>query len=232
MLSAPVPKNDEDRLTALRRYKVLDSDPERSFDDLTFLASFICQTPIALVSLVDKERQWFKSRIGFEAQETPRNMSFCGHAILKPKLLIVPDTFQDIRFVDNPLVIEPPHIRFYAGAPLYTEDGFALGTLCVMDRLPRNLSTGQEQALEALARQASAIIEFRRTLMELNDALGTIKLLGGILPICASCKRIRDEQDEWTVLEGYIQQHSEAKFSHSICPECAQRLYPDYYVKE
>ena len=227
MQVAPLPNNEVDRLAALRRYQILDTDPEKSFDDLTTLASFICQTPIALISLVDKERQWFKSRIGVEAIETSRDLAFCAHAILKPETLIVPDTYRDLRFVDNPLVLETPHIRFYAGAPLYTSDGFALGTLCVLDRTPRSLSKEQQLALEALARQASALIESRRTLMQLNEALSTIKLLGGLLPICASCKRIRDENGTWTVLERYIHQHSEATFTHGICPECAHRLYPD-----
>jgi GAF domain-containing protein len=231
MKAAPYPANETSRLAALRRYRILDTDPEKSFDDLTYVASFICQTPIALVSFVDKDRQWFKSRIGLEPQETSREVSFCAHAILKPETLIVPDTFEDSRFADNPLVREDPNIRFYAGAPLFTADSLPLGTLCVIDRIPRTLSEEQQRALEALSRQASALIEMRRTLMELNEALGTLKMLGGILPICASCKKIRDEQGKWHILEAYIQNHSEAQFSHGVCPECAQRLYPDHYKR-
>jgi len=231
MKAAPLPANETNRLAALRRYRILDTDPEKSFDDLTYVASFICQTPIALVSFVDKDRQWFKSRIGLDAKETSREVSFCGHAILKPETLIVPDTFEDSRFADNPLVRQDPNIRFYAGAPLITADGLLLGTLCVIDRIPRTLSEEQQLALEALSRQASALIEMRRTLMDLNEALATLKMLGGILPICASCKKIRDEQGEWKILEAYIQDHSEAQFTHGVCPDCAQRLYPDHYTR-
>jgi len=228
MKSAPFPVNEINRLAALRRYRILDTESEKSFDDLTYVASFICQTPIALVSFVDKDRQWFKSRIGLDMSETSREVSFCGHAILRPETMIVPDTFEDSRFADNPLVREDPHIRFYAGAPLVTVDSLPLGTLCVIDRVPRTLTKEQQLALEALSRQASALIEMRGTLMDLNEALGTLKMLGGLLPICASCKKIRDEQGRWHILEAYIQDHSDAQFSHGVCPECAQRLYPDH----
>jgi GAF domain-containing protein len=232
MVPAPLPGNEVERLAALRRLQILDTGPEKIFDDLTLLASYISQTPIALISLVDKERQWFKSRIGLDVEETSRDASFCAHAILNPELLIVPDTLQDARFFHNPLVLEAPNIRFYAGAPLQTAEGFSMGTLCVIDRSPRNLSEGQKRALEALARQASELIEFRRTLIELKEALGTIKLLGGLLPICAWCKKIRDENGTWTLIEEYIQQHSEADFSHGICPECTKRVHPNYTSKK
>ncbi len=231
MKSAPSPVNEINRLAALRRYRILDTESEKSFDDLTYVASFICQTPIALVSFVDKDRQWFKSRIGLDMSETSREVSFCGHAILRPETMIVPDTFEDSRFADNPLVREDPHIRFYAGAPLVTVDSLPLGTLCVIDRVPRTLTKEQQLALEALSRQASALIEMRGTLMDLNEALGTLKMLGGLLPICASCKKIRDEQGRWHILEAYIQDHSDAQFSHGVCPECAQRLYPDHFKR-
>jgi GAF domain-containing protein len=232
MKSAPVPENEKDRLAALRRYNLLDSDPEKSFDDLTMIASYICQTPIALVSLVDENRQWFKSKRGLDAPETSREVSFCAHAMLKQEVMVVPDTLNDDRFHDNPLVTHDPHIRFYAGAPLFTADGYALGTICVIDRQPHELSEEQRGALEALSRQASSLIEYRRNLAELNEALGTIKLLSGMLPICAGCKKIRDEEGAWVGIEGYISKHSEAEFTHGICPDCAQRLYPDYFPKK
>ena len=155
------------RLEALRRLKILDTLPEQSYEDIAFLASHICRTPIALVSLIDGERQWFKAKVGMEASETPRSWSFCDHAIRDPDhLMLVPDAKNDARFSSNPLVTSSPHIRFYAGAPLTTSDGQALGTLCVIDILPRDLSESQQQALSALARQVMAQLELRQTLRE------------------------------------------------------------------
>ncbi len=160
---------DEDaRLRALRSYEVLDSAPEEAFDGLTRLAAEICGTPIALVSLVDADRQWFKSRLGLEQGETPRDVSFCAHAIAQPGTLVVGDARQDPRFADNPLVTAEPRIRFYAGAPLRSPDGHALGTLCVLDTRPRELSAEQLEALALLARQAQLLLELRRRMAELR----------------------------------------------------------------
>lgn len=159
------------RLEALARYRVLDTPPERAFDDLALLASRICETPIALVSLVDETRQWFKARVGLEARETARSMAFCAHAIRGSELFVVPDAAQDPRFSDNPLVTGPPHIRFYAGSPLVTPDGWALGTICAIDRVPRSLSPEHREALQALARQVVAQLELRSRFSELQAAL-------------------------------------------------------------
>ena len=159
------------RLAALRSYRILDTDSEQSFDDLTLLASQICGTPIAAISLIDDHRQWFKSRVGLEMAESPRDTAFCVHAIADGSMLVVPDALQDARFRDNPLVTGEPHVRFYAGAPLVTPEGYALGTLCVVDRVPRTLSVDERQALDALRRQVEAQLELRRTLMELTRAL-------------------------------------------------------------
>jgi signal transduction histidine kinase len=165
-IAAPKPLNEAQRLETLRGYKILDSRREDAFDDLTRIASQICATPMAIVSLVDEDRQWFKSEVGLGATETPRDLAFCAHAILQDKVFEVPDAHQDIRFQDNALVTGAPYLRFYAGAPLQTPDGHALGTLCVLDRVPRNLSDEQKAALEALARQAMGQMELRRALEE------------------------------------------------------------------
>ena len=169
-MRAPVPKNEAKRLKVLWQYDVLDTVPEEIFDDLTDLAAHICEAPIALISLVDEDRQWFKSTLGVTLRETSRDISFCAHAILNNDLLIVPDATQDERFKNNPLVTSDPKIRFYAGAPLLTPDGYALGTLCVMDNVPRTLRSEQQQALLVLARHVMTQLELRRHARELAAA--------------------------------------------------------------
>ena len=159
------------RIAALNRYAILDTEPEQSFDELVILAAHICKTPIAMLSLVDEHRQWFKSKVGVQVSETPREVSICSHAIQQDDLFIIPDTLRDPRFRENALVAGEPHIRFYAGAPLVNEDGFALGTLCVVDREPRELDEDQKSALLALRRLALAQIELRLNLRLLKDAL-------------------------------------------------------------
>jgi GAF domain-containing protein len=170
-MDAAAPSQEAARVAALDRYAILDTEPEQSFDDLVVLASYICKTPIAMLSLVDDRRQWFKSKVGVEIRETPKEISFCGHAIQQEDLFIVPDTLKDPRFKENPMVVGEPHIRFYTGAPIINEEGFALGTLCVIDRQPRELDSEQKEALWALSRLALGQMELRQNLQLLKQAL-------------------------------------------------------------
>jgi signal transduction histidine kinase/CheY-like chemotaxis protein len=160
---------EELRIDTLKNFQILDTMPEQEFDDLTLLASQICEVPIALISFIDEDRQWFKSRVGLSATETPRDYAFCAHAIKGDDLFIVPDAAQDTRFSSNPLVTKDPHIRFYAGTPLITSEGYKLGTLCVIDRQPRELSEDQKRALNALGRSVINLLEARRKVIELNN---------------------------------------------------------------
>jgi anti-sigma regulatory factor (Ser/Thr protein kinase) len=197
------------RLAALRSYRILDTEPERAFDDLTLLASQICGTPIAAISLIDDRRQWFKSRLGLSISEAARSIAFCAHAIEQSSTMVVPDALDDARFRENPLVTGEPHVRFYAGAPLVTPEGHALGALCVVDRVPRTLTADQMQALDALRRQTVAQLELRRNLIELKralaardiaeeaqdqlirelrDAVGQVNKLSALIPLTSTCE--------------------------------------------
>ncbi|MGB5267671.1 MAG: GAF domain-containing protein, partial [Polyangiales bacterium] len=169
-MKAPrIPENEAERLRALESYRVMDTPPESSFDDLTTLVARILDGPIALVSLVDADRQWFKSRYGLDAPETPRDISFCGHVVAEQELLVVPDAFEDSRFHDNPLVTGDPRVRFYAGVPLMTPDGHILGTLCAIDHEARQVSANQLDTLSILGRQVADQLELRRQLLLTKD---------------------------------------------------------------
>jgi signal transduction histidine kinase len=170
MLSARIPNNESERQANLDLYEILDTFPEEAFDAITSIAAHICGTPIALISLIDKDRQWFKSHHGLTVSETPRDFAFCAHAILDPdQLFVVEDAQLDNRFFDNPLSTGDPNVIFYAGAPLVSSEGFPLGTLCVIDNKPHTLNTEQRKALADLSSQVIAQMELRRNLKELKS---------------------------------------------------------------
>jgi len=242
-MKAPIPANETLRLRSLQEYRILDTDPEDAYDDLVKLAAYICGTPISTVTLVDAERQWFKARVGFTHNGDPRDQSICAHAIMDDELFIVPDTTLDPRFRDFAAVLHGPKIRFYAGAQLRDRDGFNIGTLCVIDNQARELTSEQKDALTILSRQVMAQMELKRNLHdlkmslierdiveeaksqlieELERALEQVNTLTGLLPICAWCKKVRDDNGYWDEVENYVAEHSTATFSHGICPECSR----------
>lgn len=169
MQSANLLPDEAQRLSSLYSFDVLDTEREDIFDEIVELAANICDAPIALVSLIDQSRQWFKASVGLAISETARSVSFCAHAILQPGLFTVPDARLDARFVDNPLVTGPPHIRFYAGAPLFTEEGHGIGTLCVIDQLPRELTPQQQKALMVLRTHVLKLLDLRRKTHQLSE---------------------------------------------------------------
>lgn len=174
MPAPPRPPDEEKRLESVRQYDILDSDPEPIFDDLTKIAAHLLDVPIALVTIVDEQRQWFKSRVGLEVAETPRDQAFCGYVILDDQVMEVHDAQLDPRFTDNPLVTDGPHIRFYAGAPLITPEGDRLGTLCVIDRKARTLTEAQRVTLQSLARVVTDALVLRRRLREKGEFLNAV----------------------------------------------------------
>ncbi len=228
-MKAPLPPNEVERLNALRDYHLLDTEPEQDYDDLVRLAARICGTAIATVALIDRDRQWFKAAVGTTTRETPRDVAFCAHTILKPdEMLVVPDATRDVRFSSNPLVTGAPRIRFYAGVPLRAATGEALGSVCVIDSAPKILTADQLDSLAVIARQVNRLMDLRLASAKLARALAEVKVLEGLLPTCCHCKAIRDEQGRWQPMELYVMERTRSKFSHGICPDCARRLYPDY----
>lgn len=221
------PENEADRLRALSEYKILGTKPEESYDDITTIASQTCNTPIALLSLVDTDRQWFKSRVGINAEETPRDWSFCAHAIHSSEPLVVTDALNDKRFADNPLVRDDPKIRFYAGFPLQTDADHRIGTLCVIDRQPRPLSEQQMIVMKALARQAVAFLELRKRSIRLIEAFCSLDKAGGLISTCAYCRMAKDSQGHWQHLDRYLSRHSNLNFSHGICDSCIEEHFPE-----
>jgi GAF domain-containing protein len=245
-MNYPMPENETERLNTLRGYGILDTHPEERFDDLTRLATQICETRSSVISLVDEHRQWFKSRINFKASQTPREEAICAHAIMTPDVFVVPDTAQDPRFASNPQVLGEPHIRFYAGAPLAAPNGHRLGALCVIDLVPRRLSTEQLDCLRMLSRQVMAQVVLGKNLQELRIALqekdnlerDMARLMSdfhetrermnaaqGLVPICYACKKVGNKHGHWEHVESYIAKMAGVNATSSICPECLRNRF-------
>jgi len=220
------PVNERQRLAALTRYNLLDSAADPALDDLTALAAEICNTPIALITLIDEDRQWFKSKYGLSVTETPREFSFCAHAILATQPLVVGDSLADPRFSDNPLVTHAPHVCFYAGVPLVDQDGFALGTFCVIDHVPRTLTPAQLNALQILSRQVIAQFELQRHTTELARSESRLRLALDAGDIATF---------DWEVSTGAVSWSNSAESRWGLAaggfggtfPELFARLHPD-----
>jgi GAF domain-containing protein len=226
-MRANVAPREAARLEALKDYRILDTESEQSYDDITFLAAQLCEVPIALISLVDADRQWFKSKVGLDVSETSRDVSFCAHAILGDQTLVVKDAREDERFRDNALVCSEPNIVFYAGVPLSTPSGALIGSLCVIDRRPRELSALQIRSLETLAHQVVLQLELKRVSDQLAGALGRLDVMERLIPICSYCKGIRNDQGYWGTVEAFIKSHDNVEFSHGVCDACMAKYFPE-----
>lgn len=203
------------RLQALHSYHILDTPRDQAFDDLTHLVALLCDVPIALISLVDENRQWFKSEVGLGIQETGRDVSICAHAILQPGLFIVKDTLLDKRFANNPLVTRDPHLRFYAGARLETADGDPLGTFCVLDHEPRELTAFQQEALTILARQVMHLLDLYRVNKTQKNMLEELKKAKEQLVILASTDSLTGLMNRRAFNDRLAQEHALVHRNHA-----------------
>lgn len=192
MKIAPLPANEQQRIAALRKYDILDTEPEGAFDSMVELASYICQTPIAAISLVDEKRQWFKAITGLNAKETSRDVAFCAHAILQDGIMVVPDAKKDERFFDNPLVSGAPDIRFYAGVPLVTSQGYSLGTLCVIDTVARELTESQLVAIKVLANNIMAHLDLHLSHKQIRQYVADLQLAATIFDSSSEAMIVTD----------------------------------------
>jgi PAS domain S-box-containing protein len=225
MIEPKMPVDEESRLAALRGLNILDTPPEERFDRLALLAQAVFNVPIAVISLVDADRQWFKSCQGLDARETPRGISFCGHAILGPDVLAVEDASLDRRFSDNPLVTAGPRIRFYAGAPLTLDDGHAIGTLCLIAPTPRSFPARDRDVLQKLARLVVAELTNVQTAQSERDLFDFFDGAGAIMHSLDDKGRLRMVNKAWTVALGYTREEAIGKnFLEIIPPEDRERL--------
>lgn len=215
---------EEARLAALSAFDVLDTAPEEEYDDLTRLAARAAAAPVSAISLVDRHRLWFKARVGLDIPETPRDHTFCAAVVADRETLVVSDATADGRFAATPLVAGDAAFRFYAGVPLHTRDGQVLGTLCVIDRRPRALDPAARDTLEALARQVSRLLELRRVNAQLAAALAGVERLRSLLPVCAWCRKLRDDAGYWHSVEAYLKQEAGVSVTHGICPGCVVKV--------
>lgn len=218
-MSAPRPENEAERLAAL--YAVAERGSPEHFDDLTYIASQVCEAPIALLTMIGENKQWFRSKIGIDIEETDRDVAFCSHAILYTEPLVVADTTADERFRDNPLVTQPPFVRFYAGAPIAVEGGFNVGTVCVIDTEPRTddaLTEAQLKILQALSRQATQLLGCREDVSP--NPWGGVGSASEAASICAWCSRVQGRVGEWFSISEFLYQRFEVPTTHGICPDC------------
>ena len=227
MKAARFPDNEHARLKALSEYRILGTQPEQTYDDITTMASLVCNTPIALLSLVDADRQWFKSKVGVAAEETPRDWSFCAHAIHSSNPLIVHDALDDERFHDNPLVCGDPKIRFYAGFPLNNDKDHRIGTLCVIDRQPGDLSERQLEIMTTLSRQVVSFLDLRKRSIHLVESFCSMGKPPGMISTCSYCRKVKDDRGLWVYLDQFLSERSDLHFSHGICDGCIEEHFPE-----
>lgn len=211
MKIAPLPANEQERLAELRKFDILDSEPEVAFDSMVQLAAYICQVPIAAISLVDEHRQWFKAIVGVDAKETPRDVAFCAHTILQKEPLVVPNALEDERFFDNPLVAGGLDIRFYAGVPLVTSSGYRLGTLCVIDQKPRELTPEQLDAVRTLADSVMAHLDLRLSHKQIRKYVDDLQLAASVFETASEAMLVTDSDNRiitvnpaFTATTGYV----------------------------
>lgn len=229
MQKPSIPDNEVKRQAELNQFEILDSEPEISFDDLTILASQICETKISLISLIDNDRQWFKSRTGLDATETPRDISWCGHAILQDELFEVPDAAMDERFKDNPLFLGEPNVRFYAGMPLVTQNGYKIGTLCVIDEKPKKLNDWQKEVLKKLSRQAVLLIESRIKEKKLSEANIKLETIVNNIPVMLTSYNGKGEV-EWVNREWIDELGWDLEEMKGI--DILEKMYPDPTIQQ
>ncbi len=227
MKKPEIPINESERLQALNEYRILGTKPEENYDDITKIASLTCGAPIALLSLVDSNRQWFKAKVGIDAEETVRDWSFCAHAIHSSEPLIVEDALKDERFFDNPLVQGEPKIRLYAGFPLQNDENLRIGTLCVIDREPHGLSDTQISIMQSLSRQAVAFLELRKKSINLIESFCSHTNTGSFISTCSYCRKAKDTEGHWLYLDQYLSKRTNLNFSHGICDMCIEEHFPD-----